>query len=438
MSIQLPLPPTLFVRLLALAASSGAAFAAGGDLFVTSDFANVVRRYAGASGAFVNNFASPNAASGELGIHFGATNNRVLVGHWSGGVEEYDAQTGAYIKTYNPTGGTQWAGLYAPNGNVLIGDWATNDVREYNSSTGLYVQTLTAVAAPADMRIGPNGNLFVCSYLGGLVLEVNATNGQFVSSWNQPASTRTNDIAFNPNGEILVTSGGSTNQVIRYSATHTQLGTFAGTGWNLPHGIELSPWSGNVLVVDGFTGQVHEFDPTNYVELDPTFLAPAPGGKIVDLDFRPDFAPPIVYCTPKLNSLGCIPSIGWFGLPSASAGLGFTLLTTDVVNNKPGLYIYTNGGQASVPFSGGTLCLNAPIRRTVGVNSGGNPPPNDCSGVYALDMNAFAVGALGGTPAPYLTVAGTVVDAQCWGRDNGFAPPNNATLSAGLQFTIQP
>src|ERR1700741_2461248 len=143
---------------------------------------------------------------------------------------------------------------------------------------------------------------------------------------------------------------------------------------------------------------------------------------------------PVGYCAAKLNSLGCLQAIGSVGEPSASAGSGFFVRATSVRNQKPGLLLYGNSGRASVPFAGGTLCVGAPIRRAIGVGSGGTAlPASDCSGGYALDVNAFATGALGGNPHASLLVSGTTIDAQWWGRDPGFPAPNNATLSDGLE-----
>ena len=147
---------------------------------------------------------------------------------------------------------------------------------------------------------------------------------------------------------------------------------------------------------------------------------------------------PTSYCTAKLNSLACTPAISASGVASASAGSGFVVSATNMINNKSCLMFYGTTGPGNGAFQGGTLCVNPPVKRTPGTNTFGNPPPNDCSGAPAIDMNLFAVGGLGGTPLTALTVAGTVVNCQWGGRDPGFPSPNNAQLSDGLEYTICP
>jgi hypothetical protein len=126
------------------------------------------------------------------------------------------------------------------------------------------------------------------------------------------------------------------------------------------------------------------------------------------------------------------------GIPSATNAGPFVVRATNAINNKNGLLFYGVNGRSSVPFQGGTLCVKSQIRRTGAVNSGGTVPPNNCSGIFALDMNAFAVSAGPPTPVAGLKVPGTVVDCQWWGRDPGFAAPNNTQLSNGLEYTVGP
>lgn len=136
-----------------------------------------------------------------------------------------------------------------------------------------------------------------------------------------------------------------------------------------------------------------------------------------------------VYCTPKINSLGCTPSIASSGTPRIVPSIPFDISASGIINNKNGILFYGFGDKA-LAFQGGTLCVDPPIKRTPPKSSQGNPPPNDCSGEYHYDFNALI--ASGSDPA---LTAGVTVRAQYWSRD----PQSSFTVSLtdALRFTIR-
>lgn len=147
-----------------------------------------------------------------------------------------------------------------------------------------------------------------------------------------------------------------------------------------------------------------------------------------------DFTPPpvLAYCTAQMSSLGCTPSIGWSGAPSASAGSGFTLTLAQALNQRPGLLAYGLNGPAAQPFLGGWLCAAPPLTRTAFLNSGGTASGLDCSGSFALDFNARIASGL--DPA---LVAGALAHAQWFSRDPG-NPAGSFLASNAVRIAIGP
>ena len=137
-------------------------------------------------------------------------------------------------------------------------------------------------------------------------------------------------------------------------------------------------------------------------------------------------ADPVAYCTAKINSQLCVPSIGWNGHPTLIGLDDFEVVADQVLNNKVAIAIYGTAS-ASQPFQGGTICVGAPFLRSDPLSSGGNTPPDDCSGVLTLPWSHADLDAPG-------FGAGTTVFTQFWYRDP--ASQGSAGLTNGLTFTI--
>jgi hypothetical protein len=141
--------------------------------------------------------------------------------------------------------------------------------------------------------------------------------------------------------------------------------------------------------------------------------------------FPIDPDPVTVYCTAKKNSVGCIPAIGTLNAPSYSGG-AFEVIAKNVVNNKSGL-LFWGYTPSAVPFQGGIKCVLNPVKRTPLQNSGGNPPPNDCSGTYSFNFDTAYMAFKGIAP-------GDTLYAQYWSRDP--LAPFTTGLTDAVKFTV--
>jgi hypothetical protein len=135
------------------------------------------------------------------------------------------------------------------------------------------------------------------------------------------------------------------------------------------------------------------------------------------------------YCTSKTNSQGCVPHITSIGFPSLTDSATFFVSASEMRSSQPGMLIWSVG-QRAVPFGGGWLCLAVPVHRTPSRDSGGSASVN-CSGSYSFHLSP-------GYLTSHALAPGMTVFGQFYGRDPGFAWPNNVSLTDALQFTVLP
>lgn len=138
---------------------------------------------------------------------------------------------------------------------------------------------------------------------------------------------------------------------------------------------------------------------------------------------------PLVYCTGKASSIGCLAAISTTN-PSAlpvSGAADYSVTATSVHAFKPGLVFAGVQGPTALPFLGGTLCT-LPNKRGPVVSSGGSAPET-CTGTFTTLVNTGAL-----IPAGLDGGAGNTVWYQWWHRD----PQNGAgNLGSALSNAVE-
>jgi len=124
-----------------------------------------------------------------------------------------------------------------------------------------------------EIRVDPDGNVWAVDAPGHVITEMNP-QGHIVMTLGQrgtPGMTNDTfylptDVAFAPNGEIVVTDGYGNPRVVRFSHDGKFLGQFGVRGngpgqFQLPHNVVIDA-RGNLYVADRDNQRVEVFDPT--------------------------------------------------------------------------------------------------------------------------------------------------------------------------------
>lgn len=168
-----------------LAGPGAVLFGPDGQLYVSSFDSDAILRYDGATGAFVDVFVT--AGSGGLdgpdaGMVFGPDGHLYVPGYYSDSIPRYDGATGAPLGDFTPA---QDDRLDRPRTLVFHGEHlyvaneGSGEIVRYDASTGAFVDVFVAagaggLTAPAGMVFGPDGVLHVASVEDDQVLRFDA------------------------------------------------------------------------------------------------------------------------------------------------------------------------------------------------------------------------------------------------------------------------
>jgi len=144
---------------------------------------------------------------------------------------------------------------------------------------------------------------------------------------------------------------------------------------------------------------------------------------------------PPTFCTSKVSSLGCTPTLSAASSTASKSGAPASNLTASPVPGGaglPGILIYAKTAPvAPILTSFGFLCLTG-FQRAGAFPSSPGGTAGQCNGAYVWNVAAIAAGT--GSIA-----VNDVLRIQAWYRDPGFPPPGNANFTHGIDgITIVP
>jgi hypothetical protein len=149
-------------------------FGPDGQLYFSSFDCDAILRYDGASGAFVDVFVPANSGGldgPDAGMAFGPDGHLYVPGYYSDSIPRFDGATGAPLGDFTPAQGNKLdhpRTLVFRGEHLYVANEGSNEVLRYDADSGAFVDVFVAAGAgglmaPAGMVFGPDGVLHVAS-----------------------------------------------------------------------------------------------------------------------------------------------------------------------------------------------------------------------------------------------------------------------------------
>ena len=176
------------------------------------------------------------AASLATAFQAGAAPTLLVASRDTNSVLEYDALTGAFLRTVVAAGagGLDFPQdiILGPTGNLLVANGVGDNVLEFDEASGDFLGVFfDGVNGPTGLTYGRNGNLFLCLGAGDSVIEINPLTGEEIAVFVEPPPTGRfafGDLTFGPSGDLYLSSG-ALDAVLRFDGlTGDPLGIFTG------------------------------------------------------------------------------------------------------------------------------------------------------------------------------------------------------------------
>lgn len=235
------------------------------ELLVCDFNDNVVKRFNGLTGAYIDDFASGSGLGNPIDAIFGPDGNLYVCAHGSTSVHRYNGRTGQFLDTFvskessdgsvGPNGVT-----FGPDGNLYMSSKWTKEIKRFDGKTGAFIDNFVkkesgGLDTPAELLFGPGGNLYVASTHNNCVKIYDGKTGAYVRDllsgngismeWQHSSI-----FCFGPDGLVYVSSCGS-SQVKRFNGVTGQfIDNFIGADalGSAPAGVKFGP-DGNLYVL---------------------------------------------------------------------------------------------------------------------------------------------------------------------------------------------